>query len=51
MITMQTYNTCCIISKVHPVSVREGLFAEMMSEHLHLVSLMIFKNSVAATVY
>jgi len=37
-------NTCCIISKVHPVSVRKGLFAGEVSEHQHLVSLINFKT-------
>jgi len=38
MFTMWTMNTCCIISKVYPTSVREGLFTGVMSEHQYLGS-------------
>ena len=37
-------NTCCIISKVHPVSVRKGLFAGLVKEHQHHVSTINFKT-------
>ena len=44
LFTMQTLNTCCIIPKVHPASVREGIFAGVVSEHQHLVNLINFKT-------
>jgi len=42
MFTMKTLNTCCIISKVHLVSVSKGIFAGVVSEHQHLASLIDF---------
>ena len=44
MLTLCTLNKSCIISKVHPASARKCLFARVMSEHQHLVSLVNFKT-------
>ena len=37
-------NACCITPNAYPVLVRKGLFAGVMSEQKHLVSLIKYKE-------